>query len=112
MGTNYYLHRDVCPHCKRSDSPLHIGKSSAGWCFALHVDEEAGINSLADWQALWASPGSKIMNEYGDNISPPEMLATITERIHPRGLSRHIKDGRHCVGNGDGTYDLIRGEFS
>ena len=42
MGTNYYLHRprtNECEHCGRADEapPLHIGKSSSGWCFSLHV---------------------------------------------------------------------------
>lgn len=28
MGTNFYLHRDVCPHCGSKLERLHIGKSS------------------------------------------------------------------------------------
>lgn len=40
MGTNYYLHsQDPCEHCGRSYPELHIGKSSAGWVFALHVGD-------------------------------------------------------------------------
>ncbi len=112
MGTNYYLHRDCCPHCGRGDDRLHIGRSSAGWCFALHVDHEEGINSLDDWKAIWSLPNAKIIDEYGRQHTPEEMLATITERSHPRGLSRHRVDMRHCIGSGDGTYDLIPGEFS
>ena len=34
MGTNYYL------------NDRHIGKSSAGWYFALHIYPEENINSL------------------------------------------------------------------
>lgn len=30
----------------------------------------------------------------------------------PNGLARHRIDHRHCVGHGDGTYDLIKGDFS
>ena len=41
MGTNYYLETDACDKCGRGDGPLHIGNSSAGWCFALHVGEDA-----------------------------------------------------------------------
>ena len=29
----------------------------------------------------------------------------------PNGLLRH-RIGEHCIGHGDGTWDLIRGEFS
>jgi hypothetical protein len=57
------------------------------------------------------------------------MLSTITERAWPQrersqeyfrqnlaeegpnNLMRHTI-GRHCVGHGDGTYDLVPGEFS
>jgi hypothetical protein len=131
MGTNYYLERDICPHCKRSDERLHIGKSSAGWCFALHIDAEEGINSLDDWKALWSAPDARIVDEYGRETSPEEMLEKITERAWPQrdrershqfyadnhaepgpnNLIRHAI-GRHCVGHGDGTWDLVPGEFS
>jgi len=30
----------------------------------------------------------------------------------PNGLLRHRIDGEHCAGHGDGTWDLIVGEFS
>jgi hypothetical protein len=36
MSTNYYLHEYVSTDPKI----LHIGKSSGGWCFSLHVVEE------------------------------------------------------------------------
>jgi len=111
MGTNYYLTEESCPHCGRSGERLHIGKSSAGWCFALHVTDD--IKSLADWQALWSKPGAKIVDEYGDAFTPEAMLAGITERSWKGGEPRrHPLDGSHCIGHGDGTYDLIPGEFS
>lgn len=130
MGTNYYLERDVCPHCGRSDERLHIGKSSAGWCFSLHVDPDEGVNNLDDWKALWSAPNARIVDEYGREKSPDEMLETITERAWPHREGRNDKYyadnhaepgpnnlmrhaiGRFCVGHGDGTYDLIPGEFS
>jgi hypothetical protein len=135
MGTNYYLHTGVCPHCGRSQESLHIGKSSAGWCFALHVIPEAGIKTLDDWQKKWAQSGSIIKNEYSEEISAEEMLAIITERSWargdlpmgyeswdqfrvknssadgPNGLVRCVLGGR-CIGHGGGTWDLIIGEFS
>jgi len=129
MGTNYYLLRDICPCCKRHGEKLHIGKSSAGWCFALHVDAEEGVNSLDDWMALWSDKDSKIVDEYGDEHTPEQMFETITEREWtkrersqrfladnhaeegPNNLLRH-QIGRHCIGHGDSTYDLIPGEFS
>jgi hypothetical protein len=126
---------DHCGHVEGAES-LHIGKSSMGWCFSLHVIPELGINSLADWQERWKT--GVIENEYGETLTPEEMLSWITERrghewsdrdwqgfygseaqFHawnqslrgPRGLLRH-RLGPHCIGHGEGTWDLIPGVFS
>lgn len=142
MGTNYYLHtKPDCECCDRPYEPLHIGKSSGGWCFSLHVMPEDGINTLDDWRALWSAPGAYIRNEYGERFIPDEMERIITERSNdrgwdhrqwslmgyaneahfhnrnhsergPAGLLRHKIDGRHCIGHGEGTWDYIVGEFS
>jgi hypothetical protein len=127
MGTNYYLHKSVCEHCGRGDERQHIGKSSAGWCFSLRVDDT--VRSLDDWRAAWAQPGVEIKDEYGETVPPAEMERIILDRSWPRrgdslfdyvgngaepgpnGLTRH-KIGRWCIAHGDGTYDLIPGEFS
>lgn len=142
MGTNYYLYKDVCPVCKRGDDPLHIGKSSAGWCFGLHVYPEASweteqvIEGLDAWKALWAQEGSIIKDEYGDIVTAEQMENIVTKRstTHtypdmfyktaeefyeenhaapgPNGLARHRIDGRFCIGHGEGTWDLLVGEYS
>ena len=133
MGTNFYLYRTpVCEHCGQETSPpLHIGKSSSGWCFSLHVIPEERLSSLADWEKEWSRPGVAIRNEYDDTVTPAEILRIITDRKGPassqqheeeflaqnhavdgpQGLLRHEMDGRHCVANGPGTWDLIAGEF-
>lgn len=132
MGTNYYLYREAaCGHCGHRAEPLHIGKSSAGWCFALHVIPEEGLDSLDAWKVAWSSEGTGIEDEYGRIITPQEMEGVVMRRAGmavarheagflaenhaidgPRGLLRHDMDGTHCVGHGDGTWDLIAGEFS
>lgn len=144
MGTNYYLHETPpCQCCKRPYEPLHIGKSSAGWCFSLHVMPEEGIHDLAGWAMRWSQPGALVRNEYGEALSGDQMETIITSRgvartkdwdsawwrshgcssedhFHrlngsergPNGLLRHRIDGRHCIGHGAGTWDLITGEFS
>lgn len=84
MGTNYYLHRNVCAHCGRGDEPLHIGKSSAGWCFSLHVgtlgDDEplSHIADLDGWRAIWHD--GEISDKYGNKLSIAEMEMVITVR--------------------------------
>jgi hypothetical protein len=112
VGTNFYLIENVCPHCSRGDERLHIGKSSAGWCFSLHVHPDNGINNLADWEARWNRDDAVIADEYGHSVTPNEMMDRITKREWPNGLSRHDVDGRHCISHGEGTYDLCRGDFS
>jgi len=138
MGTNYYWHENAkCECCGRSYKPLHIGESSAGWCFSLHVIPELGINDLDDWRKRWKRPNTFIRNQYGETITPEGMDRIITKRtgnldvgweerfassestFHrenhsqrgPYGLVRH-ELGRYCVKHGDGTWDCIPGEFS
>lgn len=138
MGTNYYLIRPACEHCGRGGEPLHIGKSSAGWCFGLHVYPDAKIVDIDDWQMLMEADSSTIEDEFGKSVSPKEMISIIRDRswteVHgsvpygyqsikhfcrdnyadpgPNGLFRHRVDGYHCVGHGVGTWDYIVGEFS
>lgn len=130
MGTNYYLERDLCPHCGRPADRLHIGKSSGGWCFSLNTHPDERVNCLADWINEWSRPETRIVDEYGVEHTAAEMEQTITGRSWdrptkmtqreydlnsaepgPNNLLRHKVDGRHCIAHGDGTYDLMRGEF-
>lgn len=138
MGTNYYVEvKEPCHCCGKGKvtNQVHIGKSSAGWCFALHVIPERDINSLEDWKKYLK--GKKIVDEYGKRVPHVELLSIITERswkniktnpfgydswedFHyrnhsepgPNYLVRAKVDGIHCVGHGEGTWDLIAGEFS
>jgi hypothetical protein len=136
MGTNYYLHKEICPHCGRGDEPKHIGKSSFGWCFSLHVFPDEGINDLADWRKHWLT--GVIKDEYGDILTPEQMEAKITQRqcktpfsmcswsgykneaeFHkingsergPNDLLRH-RLSEYCIGHGEGTWDLLIGVYS
>lgn len=138
MGTNYYLCPNRCTHCGRSDEKKHIGKSSAGWAFALHVYPEDGIRDLGDWLQRFQDKKNHVEDEYGREISQEMMLGIIRDRhgnkdwdnvpymydswedFHrknysqqgPNGLVRCAIDNRHCIGHGEGTWDLIAGEFS
>lgn len=132
MGTNFFLHEQKpkqCPTCGHTPNyePLHIGKSSMGWCFSLHVMPEEGLNTLEDWTMRWSKPGTIIKNEYGEQLTPFEMHDYITNRKGranawsasdlarnhavqgPNHLARH--NGENCAGHGPGTYDYITGWF-
>lgn len=133
MGTNYYWtpnYKPPCAHCGRAfeqEKQIHIGKSSGGWCFSLHVTDY--INDLVDWREIWKA--GTIFDEYDREISVEKMLEIITERewasndrltpqwlhenhaeVGPNGLARHKVDGKHCIAQGHGTWDLLPGEFS
>lgn len=147
MGTNYYAvieeGKEVdCPHCGRPGHietvRWHIGKSSHGWCFALHVGSRAEPHipaTLDEWRKVWASC-IRIEDEYGRGVTTTEIEQIVTDRQGqgwpffdaekerqwyvencaqpgPRGLARHVPwiDGG-CIGHGAETYDLIIGEFS
>lgn len=134
MGTNYYLHGKECPCCGRASEPLHIGKSSAGWHFSLHIIPEKQINSLEDWKTLWESDEYHIENEYGERIEVDKMIDLITNRkgrlpheskpygyrswedFHRQNYSEDGLNGliahRYRAKRTNGTYDLIEGDFS
>lgn len=139
MGTNYYLYMDVCKHCKRPARIMHIGKSSAGWCFSLHVRDPQNVfeehlpNSFEEWEELFSDLNNVIYDEYGNEISAERLVMTITQRswpnphehtpawlaenhavLGPNGLCRHAILAGHCIGHAPNneTYDLIIGEFS
>lgn len=136
MGTNYYLHAPKCLHCgKEAEEPLHLGKSSAGWCFSLHLYPE---KDLHDWADMWSYIHYKteeedygIRNEYGDPIDSALFFSIVWDRkgqseklcdkqwlkdnyatIGPYGLARHVLHPGHCIGHGDGPFDYIIGDFS
>ncbi len=94
--------------------------------------------SLDNWKKLFESDELEIYNEYEDLLTMSEMLSCITDRSWsgkrarpptgypslkqfyadncaepgPMGLLRHRIERGHCIGHGEGTYDLIVGEFS
>lgn len=135
MGTNYYAIN------QETNKELHIGKSSAGWCFGLHIIPEEHLNSLDDWVQMLETGNWTITNEYGESLSIEQLKEIITQRerkeslektfkpdfyskslhqflkqnfaiIGPNNLLRSKIDGEHCVGHGEGTWDLIGGDFS
>ena len=117
MGTNYYSvargheERPDLWDCRDDPEVLHIGKSSVGWCFALHVIPEMGINDLDDWVPIFIDPERVIIDEYREPVELLKMMATITARRWPSGLRRHDV-GSHCSKQGAGTWDCILGRFS
>jgi hypothetical protein len=117
MGTNYYLMTDEMEPCSECEQDkqliLHIGKSSAGWTFNLHVIPERDINSLEDWITMFKKYPTKIENECARQISVDEMIKTISVRENFNGMpllrQSNFEDG---ATKGPGTWDLCLGDFS
>lgn len=135
MGTNYYLVSPECSHCGKELEPrIHLGKSSFGWCFSLHVYPEFGICDIAAIRALIVEKIKDkwyIINEYNEQISVDKFFDIVTKRKGkqiseenlewykqnyalpgPKNLVRHQLHPNHCIGHGTGTYDYCIGEFS
>jgi hypothetical protein len=140
MGINFYLNMgDI-----GEDLPTHIGRSAAGWTFALHVYPELGVADLEDWIGLINKYPDSITDQHGKRVTAMEMLTQIQMRetdvdftkpmssaakaahgvaswlqFHqenqscagPNGLLRNTISGS-CIGHGEGTWDLIVGDFS
>lgn len=79
MGTNYYVKtgRKVRYRGFDVDEILHVGKSSYGWYFNLHIIPHEGINSLRDW--IPYLQGGEIHDEYGEHI-PYEVMMHVIKR--------------------------------
>lgn len=107
MGTNYYhFDEPACTQCNRKFKPTHIGKSSYGWVFALHVDEWEGVNCLDDWKARFQT--GHIYDEYERPLTPEQMIKIIEDK---QDGQRHPFSDSRCVGR-DEFCDYITGDFS
>jgi hypothetical protein len=79
------------------------------------VGDDIGVYGLPDWEWLWAAPGTYIEDEYGDPVDPAHMKDIITNRTSRDpaiALRRHTDGGIRGVVRGEGTWDLIPGDFS
>lgn len=114
MGTNYYLHRNICGCCKRYDR-YHIGKSSAGWQFTFRAydyeDAPLRIRNYRDWQDEILEDGIKIFDEYGGELKWTEFLTLVErKRSEPRNHASEYP-GEYDYVDGEG-YSFTNREFS
>ena len=81
MGTNYYVIKDKCECCKRSEREYHIGKSSWGWAFSF---QGYPWNKLTSWQA-WKEflKDQAIEDEYGDPVSYEDFVKMVEQYKAP-----------------------------
>jgi hypothetical protein len=90
MSTNFYLQKGACSHCGHMPEATHLGLSSGGWCFGLHVYPERGINDLPEL-IVWLNDElgylkrppqewPKIVDENGQVHTLGSFLETVTKR--------------------------------
>jgi len=113
MGTNYYVEAPKCPHCGRGDDSLHLGKSSGGWRFSMatHSASDDGarpaLDSLAAWEEWLTSDASlRIVSEYGEERSWPNMLELMSEKANGRTRTPYSR-WPEWHGKRDGPVDLM-----
>ena len=113
MGTNYYIELERCPCCGHAKTVFHIGKSSYGWAFALHVIPEQGLDSWEAWTGLLERRGVVIRDEYGEEVPYQEFVRVVTERDTNFRPLVHCPPGEgFCRGSEGGSWDLVEGDFS
>lgn len=81
MGTNYYIrHKDETKN--EIFGEVHLGKSSYGWYFNLHVYPDRGISNFTDWKdiLLKMDDDLEIVDECGRSLEVGEFLDIVTNR--------------------------------
>jgi len=119
MGMNYYLTgKPPCPTCGDFGGTKHIGKSSYGWTFGLHIYPDEGINNLDDWEKFIreaVADGRLIIDEEGRRISVEELLKRIRVRapaVRADRLRRQSEADPRFARFGGATWDYVEGDFS
>jgi hypothetical protein len=128
VGTNYYFRNDEGIY-------WHVGKSSLGWCFAMHVDKD--LKDITDLiRYLDEFLPDKIVDNNGTEYTAAELLGVILLRgvgetprskrtdtylrtnhavLGPQGLLRYeISVTSRCVGHAIAglPVDYVAGDFS
>lgn len=74
MSTNYYVIKNKCDCCGRSDR-FHIGHFSAGWSFLFHGYEDKNVTDFSSWKNFIKE--GEIFDEYDRPIEYDELLKDI-----------------------------------
>ena len=138
MGMNYYCEtgrmfevKCDCGFRHMMPETLHIGKSSWGWTFSLHVIPEKGLECWRDWEEVLVD-ARRIFDEYGDDVTLDEMREKVLHRArNPDDREKawmeetaerygYLLDRRTWLFGGgagrmqgeDGDYSMMEGEFS
>jgi len=87
MGTNYYIDKNRCECCHRSDREYHIGKSSYGWSFTFQGYRWNSLTSWKEWKAFLQD--QTIVDEYGEVVPYDTFVQMVEEYKHPANNKLH-----------------------
>ena len=85
MGTNYYVRKNHCECCNRSDHEYHIGKSSYGWAFSFQGYPWNKLDSWQAWKAFLAD--QVIVDEYKEVVSYDDFVTMVETYKSPQFIS-------------------------
>jgi hypothetical protein len=114
MGCNFYSVKTESYQCDKCSAihegeRYHIGKSSGGWAFTLHVSPSDNIYNYEDVMKI-VDNSLYILDEYDRVITKEALIDTMLNRTWKNGeLMRH--ETSDCIGKYN-TVDYIIGEFS
>lgn len=111
MGTNHYWRprSQKCEHCGHDPvEDVHLGKSSAGWVYALQAFPELGITTLDQLVALMGA-APEIRDEYGDRLTLEEWLSNVARE----GIDdlRKLRRSGNGLARGD-SWESFGAEFT
>ena len=91
MGTNYYVIKNKCECCERSDKEYHIGKHSYGWQFSFQGYRWNNLTSWKEYKEFLRN--ESIEDEYGEAISYEDFVAMV-EHTKKTAKYIHNEEGR------------------
>ncbi len=103
MGTNYYVEKNKCDCCGRSDREYHIGKSSIGWCFCFQAYPWIKLSTWKDWKEFLLD--QNIIDEYGHRVGYDEFVAMVEGFKSPKNNKYQHNVESKKSGNYNTEYD-------
>jgi hypothetical protein len=103
MGTNYYVKSERCNCCDHKPDDFHIGKSSYGWYFTMHVTYT--ITNFQDMLIFLVDNRYNIYNEYGDKVELEDIIRTICCRSGNNTAENYYENSIYCE---LGQYGLVK----
>jgi len=133
MGTNYYLYINICPHCKKEDERIHLGKKSWGWAFSVQgfkyldffgkaandfIEHALNYYSITEWKTwkdiLKNMPKSWIIKDEEDREVTVKDFIKLVESSYK--VKKNLKHAIECPSErdylDDDGYSISEGDFS